>query len=58
MVLESDISRFMASVEDRWGAAGVGAEGHTVVVELCAGMEFVDSRHHDRFPDLQTDLDG
>ena len=58
MVLKSDIPRFLADVEDSRCARCVGAECHTVVVELCAGVEFVDSRYEGCSPDLQTDFDG
>jgi len=48
----------MTGVEDGWSEGGVGAEGHAVVVELCAGVEFMDAGHESRFPDLEGDFGG
>jgi len=42
-VLQGYFAGFAAGVEDGGGIGAVGAEGHAVVVEFCAGMEFVDA---------------
>ncbi len=43
-------------MEDGRGEGAVGAEGHAVVVELRARVEFVDARLDGGFPYLQADL--
>lgn len=47
----------MARVKDGGCAGRVGTEGHAVVVELRARVEFVDAWNERGFPDLETYLD-
>ena len=48
----------MGSVKDGGGGRGVGAEGHTIVVEVCTGVEFVDTGDEGVSPDFKTKFSG
>lgn len=57
-MLEGNGAGFRTGVEDGRGGTGVGAECHAFVVELCAGVKFVDAWLEGGFPDLETDFCG
>lgn len=48
---------FAAGVENGGCERAVRAEGHSIVVEFCARVQFVDSGLDGGFPYLKTDFD-